>query len=385
MQNLKSSRFSELLITLCLSLLIGFLTLAFLKGLEAVAVLHTELNRGFPVHLFLIPVVLIIIELTKRNTLYFPFRTSHLVGETSSTYWTVFIVPFHFVGTLLSHLSGVSVGRESAVVLFASGLSRLCSLEWTFWGPITGSIGFAAITGQYWVAPFFMMELFGKTRFIQKIYSLMGAMLAVLIVNSFSPELFFKSVVTTEDLGFFKKVFFLFFFAACAGYLMRFYKLLYFVFSNYFSFRALWLKTVVSGILGFFLYLPEFRNFQSLGLAQLREVHLSPAPLFTAVTKLFFTLLSTTLGFMGGEFIPLIFSGVHFGHGFFSYFGFDAGLGAALGTYILFAAATRFKYTSYILVLTLMGSSWWFWAFFTVSIATGFSGPQSIYKKEYSH
>lgn len=382
MQNTKTNSIFELLITLLLGTVIGLITLGFVKSLKEIELIHEHFNQGFPYQLLLIPIVLIVIELTKRNTLYFPTKAAHLVDEKTSQYWTVFMSFFHFSGTLLSHLSGVSVGRESAVVLYSSGLARVFRLSWTYWGPIAGSIGFAAVVGQYWVAPFFMMELFGRTGFVQKIYSFMGAMLAVLIMKSFNSDQLFSNVVVTTDMGFFKKLIFLFFFAVCAGYLMRFYKKIYFVLSNYFKLQSLPAKVIVSCILAFFLYLPEFRKFQSLGLVQISDLSVLTTSFLDCLTKLFFTLISTTLGFLGGEFIPLIYSGVYFGHSFFDYFGYNPALGAVLGAFMLFAGATRFKWTSYILILNLMGFSWWFWTYFIVSAAVGFSGPGSIYKRE---
>lgn len=385
MQNYKSNPFSEVIVTLGLGFVIGFATLAFINSLAATELLHRQLNQQIPYHLLLIVPVLILIEWTKRNTLYFPLKAAHLTDEKSSGYWTVYMSLFHFVGTLLGHISGVSTGRESAVVLFSAGLSRVFRLAWTFWGPIAGAIGFSAVVGQYWVAPVFMMELFGRTRFIQKVYSFMGAMLAVMIVKSFNQDVLFSFQDVPVEMGFFKKFIFFFFFAASAGYLMRIYKFLYFKFSNYFNLRTLWVKAVFALILAGFLWLPEFRKFQGLGLLEISQAQMHPGSVLDALTKLFFTLISTTLGFLGGEFIPLIYSGVNFGYGFFNYFGYDVLLGSALGTYLLFAAATRFKWTAYILALSLLGSSWWFWAFFCVSIAVGFSGTASIYRKEYTN
>ncbi len=384
MQNLKSNPLAEILITLFLGALIGFITLVFINCLSVIEVLQQQLNNEISYHLVAIPFVLFLIDWTKKNTLYFPTRSAHLTDEKSSSYWTVFMSFFHFFGTLLSHISGVSVGRESAVVLFSAGLSRLFNLTWTFWGPIAGSIGFSAVVGQFWVAPFFMMELFGRTGMLQKIYCFMGAMVAVLIIKTFNSHVLLSYSAAANDIGFFKKLIFIFFFAGSAGYLMRIYKKLYSSFSAYFIKRSIWVKMLIATLLAFFLSLPEFRKYQSLGLSQISADNFVSGSILDAFSKLFFTLISTTLGFLGGEFIPLIYSGIHFGYGFFNYFGYDAMLGAALGTYLLFAAATRFKWTSYVLALSLLGFSWWFWAFFAVSIAVGFSGTSSIYRKEYA-
>jgi|GEM_PF-5487068 len=379
--NSQSRAHLEVLITLALGAIIGFLTLAFIKSLAAIEAAHISLNQSVPYHLLLIPIVLIAIELIKKNTLYFPSRTAHLPDEKTSQHWSVFMTPLHFFGTCISHLSGVSVGRESAVVLYSAGVVRLLKLPWIFWGPIVGAIAFSAVVGQFWVAPFFLFELFGRTNIFQKIYSFMGAWLAVLIIKSFGEPPLLSASEITIDMGFFEKLFFLFFFAACAGYLMRLYKNIYFRFSTYFLRRPLWIKAAVALILAYILYLPAFRKYQSMGLSQFADFSIITSSFFDVLVKLFLTIISVTLGFFGGEFIPLIYSGVYFGHSFFAFFGHSTLLGAALGAYLLFTGATRFKWTSYILILSLMGSSWWFWAYFLVLVTVVFSGPLSIYRK----
>lgn len=375
----------ELLLALAFGLLIGLLTFIFIEALTRVERLHAGLNQTTPYHLFLIPLVLICIEVIKKNTLYFPVRAAQLTDEVSSQYWSVFMLPVQFFGTLLSHLSGVSVGRESAAVLYSAGLVRLFRLNWLYWGPVVGSIGFSSIVGQFWVAPFFMKEMFGQTNTYQKIYSFVGSITAVLVMKSLGAQhLFHQLSINSEmanEMGFFKKLIFLFLFAAMAGYLMRIYKKYYFSISDYFKMRPLGVKALMSVILLVFLFIPEFRKYQSLGISQFSDLTTVAGTFFDVFSKLFLTLVSTGLGFLGGEFIPLVYSGVYFGHAFFALFGHSTLLGAAFGAYLLFTAATRFKWTGYILILNLMGISWWFWAYFIVALAVGFSGQHSIYKK----
>lgn len=369
-------------ISIFLGLLIGVLTLGFIKALNVIELFHNYFNSGTPYHLIIIPLVLVIIYIAKRQTLYFPAKVSQLHDEVSSQYWTPMMTPFHYLGTILSHLSGVSVGREGAVVLYSAGLVRLFSMSWLYWGPIASTIGFSAVVGNYWVAPFFMSELYKRSSFLQKLYGFMGSIVAVLLMKSFQEESLFSKITVQTDMGFFKKLMFFFFFALSAGLLMRVYKKVYFLLSDYFSKSGLSLKIFIAFLLAVFLYFPEFRKFQSLGLQQFSDLQFLDASFFNVIVKLFFTLISTTVGFFGGEFIPLIYSGVQFGHSFFSYFGYDPILGALLAAYLLFASATRFKWTSYVLILALMGFGWWFWAYFVVSVAVGFSGESSIYKKE---
>lgn len=383
---IKIGSFFEIFVVLGLGSLVGFLTLAFIKALEAIELLHINWNNQKPYHLLLIPIVLIVIELIKRNTLYFPIKLALLPNEKASRYWSIFMLPIHFFGTLLSHLSGVSVGREGANVLYSAGLIRLFRLEWLYWGPIVCAMGFSAVVGQFWVAPFFMTELFGKTNMFQKIYSLVGSMLAVLILRTFNIAHLFSGLDISSqifEIGFFKKLLFLFLFSLCAGYLMRLYKKVYFILSEHFKMSALSLKISLALVLAFFLYLPEFRKYQSLGLYQISHLSDFSGTFFDVICKLFLTLISVTLGFLGGEFIPLVYSGVYFGSSFFNYFGYSMTLGSVLGSFLLFAGATRFKWTSYILILNLVGLNWWFWAYFIVAIAIQFSGDKSLYKSNH--
>ncbi|MEQ1722780.1 MAG: chloride channel protein [Pseudobdellovibrio sp.] len=369
-------------ISLFLGLVIGALTLLFIYTLSAIDSYQGELNAAVPYHLALIPLVIVLINLAKRNTLYFPFKVADLRGEVSSHFWSPIMAPLHFIGTCLSHLSGVSVGREGAAVMFSAGIVRLFRMSWLYWGPIATTIGFSAVVGQYWVAPFFISEMFDRSTLLQKIYAFMGSIVAVLLIQSFKPESLFHAVSFTTDMGFFKKLVFFFLFAACAGLIIRVYKKLYKVFSDYFKKSSMWFKVFVAFLLAVFLFTPEFRKFQSLGILQITNLELLQSSFLDVAAKLFLTLISTSLGFMGGEFIPLIYAGVHFGHSFFNSFGYSAVLGSGLAAYLFFAAGTRFKWTSYILLLGLMGFGWWFWGYFVISTAISFSGPLSLYKKE---
>jgi H+/Cl- antiporter ClcA len=165
-----------------------------------------------------------------------------------------------------------------------------------------------------------------------------------------------------------------------AGYLMRFYKVLYYHFADYFKSSSWGLKLFVVFLLAGFLYFPEFRKYQSLGLAQFTDLISLQASFVSAASKLFLTLLSTTVGFLGGEFIPLVFAGVHLGGSLFSLFSLNPYLGGVLGAYLLFAAGTRLKWSSYVLILGLLGFGWLFWAWYVVMISVSFSGDLSLYK-----
>ncbi len=290
---------------------------------------------------------------------------------------------FHFLGTSLSHLVGASVGREGTAVMMSAGLVRLFKLSWVFWGPIAVTIGFSAVVGQAWVSIIFMIEVF-STHWKQKLYGFIGSFVAFLLLRTLQAPHLFESFSIESDFSFFQKLLFIFLLGASAGYLMRIYKWAYFYLSDYFKKSSMLLKLFVAVLLALFLAQPSLRKFQSLGLLQIENIQNMTAHISDVVIKLFVTLLSVSLGFWGGEFIPLVYAGLHFGHVVSQFFQFDLLLGSILCAYLFFAGATRLKWTTIVLTISLVGWGWWFWVFLLVSSCVHFSGPHSIYKTKES-
>lgn len=379
--NEKQNPFFDIAISLLLGACIGFLTTAFIKVLQSINEAQVALNLSEPFHLLIIPPALALIYYIKRNTLFFPVKIEQLVNEKSSDYWSWAMLPIHFIGTVVGHAAGLSLGREGAAVLFSAGFVRVFRLSWRHWGAVAASIGFASILGQYWIAPIFLWELFGPTRLTQKTYALLGSMVAVLIGQYFQVPHLFLEFQAEDTLGFFTKFIFLFGFAFLMGYIMRFYKKTHRTLGDYFFKSHFALRLLTAVLLMAVLYYPEARKYQSLGLLQFSDLMHFEGSLVSAFVKLLLTLVSTSLGYLGGEFIPLVYAGTHLGAVFFSYFGHSLQLGGAFGAFVLFAAGTRLKWTSYFLLLSLLGFSWWFWAYFVMAVAVAFSGPESLYKK----
>lgn len=377
----RPDHFKSLLGTLFFGALIGLITGLFLKGLMWIEHWHRHNNAGQPYHLLLIPIVLLWVEWTRRHTLFFPLKVSELRSADRPQQWSRFMTPLHFIGTTLSHLSGVSVGREGAGVLYSAGLIRVFNLNWIFWGPILGSIGFAAILGHYWVAPVFMMELFRRTTWLQKILGLIGAAVAVLLLQSLGiPHLFGHVHIPDFVAGFWDKFWTICLLGISAGFIMRLYKDLHFKLDGFFKAQTFLWRLALSVLLAGMLFVPELRKFQSLGIQQFTDPAVMQAVWMDAPVKLSLTLLSLAAGFWGGEFIPLVFAGTHWGYMLFSSMGHSAPLGALAGAYLFFAAATRLRWTGYALLLLTVGGSWWFWGWLLVTMTLAFSGSRSLYR-----
>lgn len=374
----------QIFLSIFLGALVGGLTFLFVLALESINRVQADLNQNIPFHLLLAPLVLALIIIFKRNTLYFPMKVKDLNLEVTSHYWSAVMAPFHFIGPLLGHAAGMSLGREGAVVLFSSGLARVLRLSFSFWGPVLSAIGFSSIIGNYWVAPVFMFELFPRTTLMQKLCALLGAATAVIATQQMGMPHLFLHLEIKDDLGFFAKLGLFICLGVSAGYVMRYYKKVHVFLDERFRTSGIWLQLLVSILVAGFLYLPEFRMYQSLGLGYFNNFAVIEPSLVQSFIKLAFTVVCTSLPFLGGEFIPLVFAGVHLGGGVFQAFGASTVLGSAAGAFILFATATRLKWTAFFLMTSLMGFGWMLWIFFVLTIALNFAGEHSLYKK-FSH
>lgn len=370
-----------LFVSLVLGLSIGALLSAFLKALELVELQHAFWNsEKWPVHVFLIPIVLGFLYLLKKRTLYFPSKISELTAWSSEScwQWSAWMAPFKFLGTLLSHIAGASVGREGVAVVMSAGLARIFRLPWNFWGPVTMGAGFAAIVGNPWIGFVFVTEMF-RTNLRQKLFTLISSYVSYLLMQTLNVPHFIPKIEIELDIGFFKTLSFVMTLAISVGYIMRFYKWVYFRLSDFFTKRSFWLRFALSFVLMGLMTIPEFRKFQSLGISQLQDLTTLKIGFEIPFLKLIVTLFSLVLGFWGGEFIPLIYTGLHFGASLASLFDFPLLVGAYLGCYLFFASATRLKWTVFFLILGLMGFSWCLWLLVLINICVGFSGDESLY------
>ena len=183
----------EILVTLALGLLIGFVITLLFKALEWIEIQHLVLNeKQIPFHLVALPFVLVALAEIKKRTLYFPTKVSEITATQVSLphHWSPWMTVFHLLGNTISHFVGASVGREGTAVMMSAGLVRALRLSWTYWGVIAMTIGFSAVVGQPLIALIFITELF-STSLKQKLYALIGSMTAYLLMKTLgAPHLF---------------------------------------------------------------------------------------------------------------------------------------------------------------------------------------------------
>ena len=381
----RSSYFLELFLSVFSGALIGLIVVLFFKALDLIAHFQKDMNQHFfSIHLILLPVVLIVLHLVKKKTLYFPVKIFELSEhrQNEAQFWNSAMMPLHFLGTLLSHLSGASVGREGAVVMMAAGLVRLFKTSWQFWGPIFAAAGFASAVGPFWIAPVFLAEVF-QGRLKQQIYTLLSAQMASIIMQLLSVPHLLSPLELDNKMSFSQKMIFVLLISFLGGSMMRYYKKYLLKWSEYFSHRSFYLRLGTSLVLAAILAVPLFQKYQSLSLYEIEQVMHQSTEWYDSMLKLGITLLSLSIGFLGGDFVPLLFSSLSLGSVVSRWLNVDVAFGTLAASYLLFAGATRLRWTSYLLTLHLVGFGWWFWGYVSVSLVMRFAGPQSLYKRAY--
>jgi H+/Cl- antiporter ClcA len=371
-------------LNLVLALLLGVAAAALSYGFQAVINFSENLRLEYPQLVLGLPILFLLTLLLKKKTLYYPYKVKDLneMNGQKTFFWNRFKAFYHFLGASLSHIFGASVGREGVIVLTTTGVVRFFNLSLQYWGPVAASIGFAAITGNKWVGIIFLIEMY-TTQFAQKIWTFLGAWTAVLILESLKFPHLLAPVTVPDSESYFKRFMFVLLLGVVIGYVARFYKKSYFFMSDFFSKKNITWGLAMALVLGYALYNPVLRPLQSLSLDVL-EKFTSGSLIFEhdmqfILFKLVFTLFCVSLGFFGGEYVPLVVVGSGLGAVSAQFFGESLLFGATLGAFAVFAGVTRLKWTAIVLCTTLMGFSMYIWVYLFYSIVHSFSGDDSIY------
>lgn len=371
-------------LNLVLALLLGLAAAGLSFAFQTVVVFSENLRLEYPELVLGLPILFIITLILKKKTLYYPYKVKDLNEMTTQNnfFWNRWKAFYHFGGASLSHIFGASVGREGVIVLTTTGIVRLFNMSLPYWGPIAASIGFTAITGNKWVGIVFLIEMY-TTNFSQKLLTFLGGWLAVLALESVHFPHLLGPVTVPDSESFFKRFMFVILLGVLIGYLARGYKKSYFYLSDFFTKKnIIWALAMSLGI-GYALYNPVLRPLQSLSLDLLEKFSsgalILELDMHMIVLKLIFTLFCVSLGFFGGEYVPLVLVGVGLGTTAAQYFGESLLLGGALGAFAIFAGVTRLKWTSIVLCLGVLGPSMFLWVYTFFSAVHSFSGEKSIY------
>jgi H+/Cl- antiporter ClcA len=376
------------------SLIVGTASAFFLWSLEQV----TQLRDHEPWLLYCLPVIGGCIallyskfnsKLSNGNALVIQSFFNNEVASKNTTIPFI-LTPLVFIGTLLSHLGGGSVGREGTAVQMgasiASQLNRwfnLDKLEQRLLICIGISAGFAGVFGTPLAASVFAFEFFGckKTKWFFLIPSLLSAYFAHFICIGWGIQHAHYVMIPFKDytyqtigwIGF-------------SGILFGLAALLFIqssiLFSTLFSkIKSLYFRPIIGAIIFVALvYFAHQEKMTGLGLQIISDAFIHQQGSFDFIIKILLTSFILSSGFKGGEVTPLFFIGAVLGSALVAFIPLPISLLAGLGLVAVFAGATHCVLTAILLGIELYGIEYGFYIILVCIIAYFISGTKNIYE-----
>ena len=355
--------FKWIILSLITGTAVGFISSAFHIGLEKCA----DIRKEQPYIILLLPVAgLLIVSIYKLLKLTHDKGTNMVliaVRDGSGMTWknTLSI----FTGSILTHLTGGSAGREGAALQIGGSVGsqlgiwfKLNEQDHRLITMCGMSAGFSALFGTPAAAAFFSMEVIsvGIMHYSAiipcsaaaligfKISSYFGVSPSVMNVkiDSLNWEIYLKASFIAILCGLLSIVF-----CFVLKNSARIYR--YFI-------RNPYLRIFIGGLLVVVLtFICGTYDYNGAGSEVIAQAFETRAPFQQFILKLLFTALTLGAGFKGGEILPVFFVGSTFGSFIAPLLGLDCSLGAAIGLSCLFCGVTNCPVTALFLCIELFG------------------------------
>ena len=303
------------------------------------------------------------------------------------------MVPLIFGSTVLSHLTGASVGREGTAVQMGGALAeqlgrvlRISKDERRLLLTVGISAGFASLFGTPLAATVFALEVLalGQMRYNALLPCAVAAVLGDQVgrlwgighahyVLGYVPQISLWSLLAVGLAG------------AVFGLVARCFAQGVFAVGGWMKRRVPnpVLRPVLGGaVLGVLALLPAFAPYLGLGDVVIAQAFNGALPWYTFLGKLLFTVASLGVGFKGGEVTPLFYIGATLGNALAPLLHLPVPLLAALGFAAVFAAATNTPVAGTLLAMELFGSGVGSYALLACVLAYVFSGMSGIYRAQ---
>ena len=281
--------------------------------------------------------------------------------------------PLIFLSTVLTHLGGGSAGREGTALQMGAGVTALFGNLLNCQSATGGlptrcgvAAGFSAVFGTPAAATAFVLERSSsRLSLAPVIWVLISACLANRIAGicgaqhstTFAPQVGLPSVPDLLELITLS--------VACGVTTGTFQRILAYLASKRAQTRSVWLAPILASIaiallislipngwdfcgLGAVSYVPDSVSIQSM-------LQTGFAPRFAWFWKGVFTMVTLGAGLRGGEVTPLFFIGAALGLHLAATMNAPAGMGAATGLCLMFAAGLQAPVTASVMALELFG------------------------------
>jgi H+/Cl- antiporter ClcA len=302
------------------------------------------------------------------------------------------MAPFVLIGTLLTHLTGGSAGREGGALQIGGSLAdtaarllRLGAKERRLILMAGAAAGFGSIFGTPLAGTFFALEVatVGRIDLEALLVCLVGAYVGDWTTTAWGAHHTHYAVISPlPHLGA-GLVWKLAVAALAFGVTGRYFASLTHAIKKQLQKRIsqAWLRPVLGGlvVIGLTLLLGT-REYLGLGIPTIvRAVAGQPVPPLAFLWKLLFTAVTVGSGFQGGEVTPLFFIGATLGHVLGAPLGLAGDYLAALGFVATFGAATKTPLACLLMGIELFGGALSGPLAIVCILAFLFSGRTSIY------
>ena len=308
--------------------------------------------------------------------------------------WTA---PLIFVGTVLTHLTGGSAGREGAALQLggsiANNIGRLLRLDDKDGRVITMcgmAAGFSALFGTPIAAAILSMEIIsvGVMYYSAIVPCVLSAMIAreVAVLMGVAPTMFTVSAVPGWSFLTIGKLVALG--ALCGFVAVLFCAVMHLAPRLYDRVtRNPYCRVLLGGALVIGLTLLLGRDYNGAGVDVIQRALAGDARPEAFFLKMVFTALTLAAGFKGGEIVPAFFCGATFGCFYGSLLGLPPSFAGAVGIVAVFCGVTNCPLTSILLAYELFGGEGL--PMYTLAIAvsymlSGYSGLYHAQKIVYS-
>lgn len=302
------------------------------------------------------------------------------------------MAPLVFVGTVLTHLFGGSVGREGTGVQIGGTIGNyLCKMINKNQDKkillISGvAAGFSSVFGTPLTGTVFALEVssIGSLSYDSMLPAITAAIVGDRVVRFLGVKHTHFNIPPVEPFMF-TNILRIIALAICFGLASKLFidmtKLFKYVLGKYISNN--YLKIFVGGSLMMIATLIiGNRMYNNLSLGLLTDAFIKEVPNFAFLIKLVLTTLCLGAGYQGGEVTPLFVIGATLGSTLSNIFGVPRSVAAALGLVGVFAGATNAPIACFIMYLELFGSVNIVFAMSVCIISVIISGKGGIYSSQ---